>query len=139
MYPLAHIGIALLSARILQKRLKLKDFRLVALGSMLPDLIDKPLTLMGIGSGRFIAHSLLFTLAVSVVSREIGFGCAMHLILDRIWEEPKVMLFPFLGIPPTVHHTIYDFVRILLTDRTVQIGEIIGAVCLLTYKRVKPI
>ncbi len=139
MYPLAHIGVALLLGKLLKRRLKLKNMKLVALGSMLPDLIDKPLTIIGIGSGRFIAHSLLFTIFISVLSRELGFGCVVHLILDRIWEEPKVLLLPFFGIPPTVHHTIYDFIRILLTDRTVQLGEIVGAICLISYKKVKPI
>ncbi len=139
MYPLAHIGIALLFGRLLQRRLKLRDLRLVALGSMLPDLVDKPLTLVGIGSGRFIAHSFLFTIATALLSREIGFGCAMHLILDRIWEEPKILLFPFLGFPPTIHHTIYDFIRTLLTNRSVQAGEIVGLICIATYKRIKSI
>ena len=139
MYPFAHIGIALLFARLLQRRLKLRNFRLVALGSMLPDLIDKPLTLIGIGSGRFVAHSMLFTIAVALLSREVGFGCVMHLLLDRIWEEPRVLFFPLLGLPPTKPHTIYDFIRILLTNRTVQMGEFVGLVCLVIYKRVKPI
>jgi len=136
MYPLAHIGIALLLGKLLRRRLKLKDMRLVALGSMLPDIIDKPLTILGIGSGRFVAHSLLFTIFVSLLSREVGFGCVIHLLLDRIWEEPKVLFLPFLGIPPTVHHTIYGFIRILLTDRTVQLGEVVGAICLLVYKKI---
>jgi len=91
MYPLAHIGVALLLAKLFEKRLKLKDYRVVALGSMLPDLIDKPLTIIGIGPGRFVAHSLIFTIATTIVSRELGFGCATHLILDKIWEEPKVL------------------------------------------------
>ena len=136
MYPLAHIGIALLLGKLLRRRLKLKDMRLIALGSMLPDIIDKPLTILGVGSGRFVAHSLLFTIFVSLLSREVGFGCVIHLLLDRIWEEPKVLFLPFLGIPPTVHHTIYDFIKILLTDRTVQLGEVVGAMCLLAYKKI---
>jgi len=135
MYPLAHIGIALLLGKLLKRRLKLKDMRLVALGSMLPDIIDKPLTILGVGSGRFVAHSLLFTIFVSLLSREVGFGCVNHLLLDRIWEEPKVLFLPFLGIPPTVHHTIYDFIRILLTDRTVQLGEVVGTICLIVSWR----
>ena len=139
MYPLAHIGVALLLAKLFEKRLKLKDYRVVALGSMLPDLIDKPLTIIGIGPGRFVAHSLIFTVAATIVSRELGFGCATHLILDRIWEEPKVLFFPFLGIPPTVHHTIYDFIRVLLTNRTVQASEIVGLICIASYRKIRPI
>ncbi len=131
MYPLAHIGITILLGKLLRKKLRLRDMRLVALGSILPDLIDKPLTIWGIGSGRFIAHSLLFTIFVSFISRDLGFGCVIHLLLDRIWEEPRVLFFPFLGIPPTVHHTIYDFIKILLTSRTVQLGEVVGAICLI--------
>ncbi len=139
MYPLAHIGIALLLAKLFERRLKLKNYKLVALGSILPDLIDKPLTIVGIGSGRFIAHSLIFTIAATLISRELGFGCAMHLILDRIWEEPDVLFMPIFGIPWGVHHTIYDFIRILLKDRVVQAGEIVGLICIASYRRIKPI
>jgi len=89
MYPLAHIGVALLLAKLFERRLKLKNYKLIALGSILPDLIDKPLTIVGVGSG--------------------------------------------------VHHTIYDFIRILLTDRTVQAGEVVGLICILSYRKVKPI
>ncbi len=100
-------------------------------------MIDKPLTIVGIGLGRFVAHSLLFTTVTFTVSRDLGFGCTMHLILDRIWEEPKVLFFPFLGMLPSIHHTIYDFLRILLTNRTVQAWELIGLICLAIHSRVK--
>ncbi len=39
MYPLAHIGVALFVAKLFERRLKLKNYKLVALGSILPDLI----------------------------------------------------------------------------------------------------
>ncbi len=128
MYPLAHIGFALIVARITRRR-----GRYVALGGMLPDIIDKPLSLLGIGSGRFVAHSLLFTLFVTLLNPDVGLGCVTHLILDEIWRNPQVFLMPFLGIPPNIHYTVYDYLYPLLHNRVVQTGEILGSICIVLY------
>jgi len=37
------------------------------LGALIPDLIDKPLLFLKLGSGRGISHSLLFILASCVI------------------------------------------------------------------------
>jgi len=128
MYPLAHIGFALLVARVLRR-----NGKLVALGGMLPDIIDKPLSLLGIGCGRFVAHSLLFTVFVTLLNPDVGLGCVTHLILDRIWENPEVFFLPFLGIPPNIHYTVYDYLYPLLHDRFVQAGEVLGSACIAIY------
>ena len=94
----------------------LKDRRVVILtviGSMLPDLIDKPLghiILNGsVDFGRIYAHSGLFFLAiiaVGIVYRQrtgswvlmgLAAGVLSHLVLDSMWEMPVTLFYPFLG------------------------------------------
>lgn len=57
---------------------------------ILPDLVDKPLAALGIGGGRYIGHTLLFTVLVSAAfslwKRRYGLaaitGAMSHLLLD---------------------------------------------------------
>ena len=55
MFPIGHIGISVSVGRLFRFNLAV-----VAFTAILPDLVDKPLWLLGVGEGRFIAHSLLF-------------------------------------------------------------------------------
>lgn len=67
-----HLGITLALASGLDKIIasgkgkgfsRLVDYRLVLIGSMLPDIIDKPLGIAfpaALGSGRTVAHTFLF-------------------------------------------------------------------------------
>ncbi|MDP2675952.1 MAG: metal-dependent hydrolase [Dehalococcoidia bacterium] len=88
------------------------DYRFVILGSMLPDIIDKPLGIYilgeGLSNGRIFAHSLLsvlLLLLVSLVARAglrpalafTALGAGVHLLQDRMWEEPHTLLWPLLG------------------------------------------
>jgi len=40
------------------------DIRILMVGSLFPDIIDKPLEFIGFGNGRSIAHTLIVTLIV---------------------------------------------------------------------------
>ena len=88
------------------------DYRFVILGSMLPDVIDKPLGIYilggGLSNGRIFAHTLLFIgllLLASQLTRAsfrpalafTALGAGVHLLLDRMWEEPHTLLWPLLG------------------------------------------
>ncbi|HEY3419795.1 MAG TPA: metal-dependent hydrolase [Methanomassiliicoccales archaeon] len=93
------------------------EYRMViilsALGSILPDLIDKPLghiILTGsIDFGRIYAHSGLFFTAILVlgvayrrkkgswIMMALGAGLLSHLVLDSMWELPVTVFYPFLG------------------------------------------
>jgi membrane-bound metal-dependent hydrolase YbcI (DUF457 family) len=86
---------------------------LAGLGSILPDLIDKPLghaILKGsIDFGRIYAHTGLFFLAIiaiGVAYRRINAswillglmaGVASHLVLDSMWEMPVTLFYPTMG------------------------------------------
>ena len=90
------------------------DYRAVMVGAMLPDIVDKPLGLwiapdLVDGSLRSVAHSLLFGLLVLgiaslfLLARHrprpmiLGVASSGHLLLDGMWSNPTVILWPFLG------------------------------------------
>lgn len=100
----AHVGLTLAFSRLLHH----VNLAALALGSMLPDVIDKPLGLIFFGSpnmGRTIAHTLLFLLllaALSFYTRDIRlisltWGVLAHLILDSMWNSPEILFWPLLG------------------------------------------
>jgi hypothetical protein len=93
------------------------DYRLVLLGSLLPDIIDKPVGLLILGNffknGRIFCHTLLFSLLILVAGSYgygwhrstsllwVGFGSLTHLVLDEMWRSPRTLaLAPlWLGFP----------------------------------------
>jgi inner membrane protein len=88
---------------------KFLDLRLLVLGALLPDIIDKPLGMFLFGDGRTVAHSLIVTLLVLLTGvflninyrrtavLAVACGMAAHLILDSIWASPAVFLWPLYG------------------------------------------
>ncbi len=142
MFALGHLGIAAGLAWVLTfRRPGPIDFRLVLVGAILPDLIDKPLgALFGL-EARLWAHTLLFLAAVLLLSRIprlrgfawVGFGVATHLLLDQIWFQPNVALWPFAGpfLPGTLN--LGGYLHVLLTDPYVQAGEVVGTILLVAF------
>lgn len=100
-----HTGGGLVLARILFGRRL--DFRFVALGALLPDLLDKPIgrILMKerFESGRIYGHTLVAIAAATAIGMRrpraaaLAAGMTTHLMLDAIWTEPEVALWPSLG------------------------------------------
>ena len=94
--PAGHIGIPLALAYLLRLNPVVTAFC-----GILPDLVDKPLSVMGIGGGRYIGHTLLSVLLVSVAfslwRRKNGLaalvGGISHLLLDLGALVP--WLYPF--------------------------------------------
>ncbi len=63
----------------------------------------------------------------------MGFGDAVHLLVDLIWQQPQVMLWPLLGVAfPAGEQSFGGYLQILLTDPYVQFGEIVGSVILIS-------
>jgi inner membrane protein len=98
------------SSRLTWDRLgKWLDVRLLLLGSMLPDLIDKPLGYLYLNSGRTISHTLLFgllSLAPLIYFHKPGqrrwlvalsVGVFAHLFFDEMWSQPVVLFWPIYG------------------------------------------
>ncbi len=134
----------------IKDRLGSIDYRIVLLGSLLPDFIDKPLWLFAIGyiapSGRGYAHTLLFNLTLFICGlilfryRKswlliISLYSFMHLIFDQIWDSPVVLLWPLLG-PLPVKETVgwlFNIIQALFSQPSVYIPEIIGLVIILLF------
>ena len=85
------------------------DYRMIIIGSMLPDIIDKPLFLLfsesGSFTGRSHAHTLLFALILLItglLSKKswlltLALANLTHLLLDSLWDSPEILFWPFLG------------------------------------------
>lgn len=96
-----------------------------AIGSILPDLIDKPVGLLlfseTFGSGRIFGHTLLGAMLVLFIGilvytryRHIGLillalatGLYLHQVLDAMWLQPVTWYWPALG--PFTGHSRPDF------------------------------
>ncbi|MFC2069984.1 metal-dependent hydrolase [Chloroflexota bacterium] len=133
-----------------KNRLGRIDYRLVMVGSILPDIIDKPIFLLFGNtvtlSGRDYAHTLLFNLGLLIGGLilyrygkawlfVISLSSLMHLILDRIWNCPKVLLWPLLGPLPGGETTGWVSERwySIFTVPEAYIPEIIGLVILAAF------
>jgi len=98
-------------------------------GSMLPDIIDKPVGNFFFSqtfghNGRIFCHTLLFALLVLFsgmifyrLKRKnwvlvLSSGVFMHLILDFMWSSPETLFWPLLGT---------SFPRLQMTD---YLGEL---------------
>jgi len=89
------------------------DPRYLAIGALLPDLIDKPLGMIIFAStfenGRIISHTLLFVLSLLLVTLylyekkkdikvlSLASGSFFHLMEDQMWATPKTLFWPLLG------------------------------------------
>lgn len=141
------------AARI--SRLGRIDYRMVLLGSLLPDIIDKPIFLL-LGnsaslSGRDYAHTLLFNLIlltgglllVRAAKRWLLFlslASLAHLVFDQIWRNMETMLWPLLGgLTRGETSTWMPGIWSGLLTPGVYIPEIIGLVILgmLAYRVIK--
>jgi inner membrane protein len=152
LFFLGHLGISLgiayiLEKRFLRNRLGRIDYRFLLVGSMIPDIIDKPLSVVGLIGGRSIAHTLVFALTVTCVTTCFGarkgksaigvvlsLGVWLHLLLDMMWEMPEVILWPALGFAfPVYGFDLGGILENLVTNPYVFGGEILGAVLLIAF------
>ena len=125
------------------------DIRILLLGSLLPDIVDKPLGHLlfreTFSSGRIFCHTLLFLLVVSVVGiwvyrKErrswplvLSFGTFTHLVFDRMWLSPGTLLWPLFGWEfekVVLDHWLQSTLLALPTEPGVYVPEIIGAIVL---------
>jgi membrane-bound metal-dependent hydrolase YbcI (DUF457 family) len=117
MFFFGHLGITLGLFKFIEHKLPfLKgriDYTTVIIGSMLPDLIDKPIGRIifseTIDNGRIFAHTILFFIILSSVafyiwkrkkdSRFLFLSSASlcHLIEDKMWEVPETLFWPIMG------------------------------------------
>jgi inner membrane protein len=126
------------------------DLRILLVGSLLPDIIDKPLGHFffrtAFSNGRILAHTMVFlillVLAGLFLHRRAGrtwllglaFGTATHLVFDQIWLQPRTLWWPALGLA-FERNDLTDWIPAMLHALTVNpavyIPEAAGAAILL--------
>ena len=129
------------------------DLRFLALGAILPDLIDTPIGIVGwssFGAVRLASHSILFGTVVMVTvlifTRRgpvrkrwilVATGVLLHLLLDAMWNLPETLWWPFLGteVSVTGFSTFGEYLGDLLTNPVMWGGEAIGLVYLVALAR----
>ena len=129
------------------------DLRFLALGAILPDLIDTPIGIVGwssFGAVRLASHGILFGSLVMVVvlifTRRgpvrkrwmlLATGVLLHLLLDAMWNLPETLWWPLLGteFSATGLSTYGAYVGALFTSPVVWGGEALGLIYLLALAR----
>src|SRR2546425_4000921 len=106
MFLLGHLGIGLGLAWLLSTRSSVRiDYRLILVGAILPDVIDKPLAFLLSLEGRLWAHTFLFLFAILALSfvpswrgvRPAGVRGSTPLLFGRVWHPPALVLDPADG------------------------------------------
>ncbi|HEV8573440.1 MAG TPA: metal-dependent hydrolase [Dehalococcoidia bacterium] len=103
------------------------DYRLVAIGSWVPDAIDKPLAWFIIADrvedDHLLAHTLVLGLVLAMPALYLAWqgksglisltaGVMVHRLCDPMWPEPETVLWPFYGW--TFHHSTTPYFPIYL-------------------------
>ena len=128
------------------------DTRLLLIGSLLPDVIDKPVGMFffrdTFSSGRIFCHTLLFLLLITLAGfylyRSYGktwmltlsFGTFTHLICDAMWLTPRTLLWPLCGWTfekVDLIHWMLGIFYALRTDPRVYVPELVGAAILVWF------
>lgn len=149
-----HLGVTLFLVRWIFRDPKM-DLRWVLLGSILPDLVDKPIAAWlfhdSFGTHRAFAHAIvlpvvaLFVILVvtrrSTVARKaaiaVVIGWFLHLVLDAAWLSPEAFLWPLFGFgfPRIAGSDLGTLVVDMLTSPWTWAGEAIGAAYLVAVWR----
>lgn len=120
----------------------------VLLGSLLSDIIDKPIGNFifydYFSNGRIFSHTLAFLalitflgLIVYALTKKswgllVAFGVFMHLVLDQMWLEPRTLFWPLYGLrfPRHTHMEpvawIMGILRAIASDPRVLLSELAG-------------
>jgi len=107
-----HAGLTMLIVWFVMRGNTRVDYRIVAVASLLPDLIDKPIGRLifreRFESGRIFAHTLLLNVLVFCIlffmrgriKRQLALipiSSLLHLAEDGVWSEPKIFWWPLFG------------------------------------------
>lgn len=125
------------------------DIRLLLIGSMLPDIIDKPLGyFLKFGNGRSITHTLLVTLLFLIAALflyiyrrqtwllALAIGMVAHLILDFMWQTPETFYWPVYHwwfAPQVDQNWIGHWLEGLATNRMDEAFEAAGFLVVLVF------
>lgn len=125
------------------------DVRFILVGSLLPDIIDKPLGQVLLreilNNGRIFSHTLVFLAVVGAsglfvyrrYSRTwllaLTLGTGAHLVLDSMWRTPQTLLWPAYGLAfdkgdMNLSQWTQGMMNGLFTNPAVNVPEIIGLI-----------
>ena len=121
------------------------DVRILLIGSLLPDIIDKPVGVYLFpdifSSGRIFSHSMLFALIITLASillyrmkhatwlMALSIGVWMHLVLDEMWLAPRTLFWPTFGVAfdaAYLENWLYTIFYRMFHEPRVFIPEIVG-------------
>ena len=149
-----HLGATVLIVRYVFRDPDM-DLRWVLAGSILPDVIDKPIASVffhgTFGTHRIFAHSIVFPMvgfAIVLISTKRGtalrrgliglvIGVFIHLLLDAAWATPEAFWWPFFGLefPRVLDSDLVALLGRMLADPLVWAGEALGAAYLVLLWR----
>ena len=128
------------------------DIRLLLVGSLLPDIIDKPVGQYffrrTFENGRIFSHTLLFLFLLAAAGYylyrrhrqawllTLAAGTFTHLVFDGLWTSPQTLFWPLLGFTfPRAELTGWaaHIWRELFSDPAVYVPELIGLGVLLWF------
>ena len=130
----------------------LLDIRLLLLGSLLPDIIDKPLGQIifreSFSNGRIFTHTFLFLILITTAGcylyrkrqkiwlLTLAMGTFTHIILDEMWFSPKTLLWPIFGLAfekQDLTFVMYGMLQALFTNPKIYLSEMAGLAVLVTF------
>lgn len=109
MLPLGHVAFTWATLTWLQRRglARQVDYRAAAAAALLPDLIDKPISLTLLshsGTTQGLAHTLLAHAAATLATARckpawLPYALLFnaHLAADQMWKYPRTLFYPFSG------------------------------------------
>lgn len=128
------------------------DIRLLLIGSLLPDFIDKPMGQIffrdTFSNGRIFCHTLLFLILITLAGLYLyrrrskswllvlSFGTLTHLVFDQMWRAPLTLLWPIYGfVFERIDLTFWtpNILDALLTEPEVYLPELVGATILIWF------
>jgi inner membrane protein len=128
------------------------DIRILLVGSLLPDIIDKPVGLYffreTFSNGRIFSHTLLFLIVLTGIGfylyqrhRQVWMltlaaGTFFHLVLDGMWAAPGTLFWPLMGFTfekVELTNWLSEIFRALFSHPEYSIPELIGLVVLLWF------
>jgi hypothetical protein len=138
-----HVGATIALARYAFRDDRM-DLRMLALGAILPDLIDTPIGLVfydRLGSVRLVSHGLIIAATIMVVVvlatrrgrprkrwMPLAIGIFFHILLDALWLDPETLWWPLLGwgFSPAGPETVSAYLESLARNWWVWLGELAG-------------
>jgi inner membrane protein len=128
------------------------DIRVLLVGSLLPDIIDKPVGQYffreTFSNGRIFSHTLLFLIVLAGIGfylfkrhRQVWMltlaaGTFAHLLMDEMWLFPETLFWPLLGFtftPADLTEWFSNIFQALFREAHIFIPELVGLAVLLWF------